>query len=176
MKNFISTIIIGLFIGIYCHAQDSLYLTDGTFIDGSVIIIQKAKVYFEDSDTGRRKWQKKIDRLIDDTDGEKIEYRVRDIKGLSGVLSGELISGKASYYVIQKYNAAARSYMQTYYVHKEGGKLMKDLPNSLTSPYKKRMAKYFSDCPILVNKINADAYDYKTTEKLIEFYNSNCGK
>jgi hypothetical protein len=164
-----------VFVSSNMQAQDAIYFADGTIMEGSVIQKQKAKVYFENADTGDRKWyKKKIDSLVDDTDGKKITYKVRDIKGLSGVFSGELIKGKVSYYVMVKYNPAAKSYMSSYYLHKEGDKAMRDLPNSLTTPYAKRMAKYFSDCSALVNKIKSKKYTYGTTADVIEYYNSNC--
>ncbi|GAB5398569.1 MAG: hypothetical protein Aureis2KO_01540 [Aureisphaera sp.] len=159
------------------QAQDTIYFSDGSFIEGSVIQLQKSKVYFENSDTGERKWyKKKIKRLIDDTDGNKIEYRIREIKGLRNVFSGELIKGKVSYYVTVKYNAASRSYASSYYLLKEDGKMVKDLPNSLTTPFVKRMSKFFSDCPSLVKKIKNKEYTYRDTIEAVKFYNSRCFK
>ncbi|MBV1924240.1 MAG: hypothetical protein KUG68_09465 [Flavobacteriaceae bacterium] len=170
-------IVLGLAIG-PLTAQDVLHLKDGSVIEGSVIQTNKAKVYFEDSNTGDRKWYKKnIEKLIDDTDGNKIEYKVRDIKGLEKVFTGELVKGAVSYYVVEKYNAAIKGYMQYYYIYKEGNsKVFKDLPNSLTSNYIKRMSKYFSDCPSLVKLVEQKEFTYKTTKEAIIFYNSNCSK
>ncbi|WP_299674298.1 hypothetical protein [uncultured Dokdonia sp.] len=164
-----------LYVSSDMKAQDAIYFTDGTVLEGSVIQMNKAKVYFENADTGDRKWhKKKIDSLVDDTDGTKITYKVRNIKGLNGVFSGELIKGKVSYYVMVKYNPAAKNYLSSYYLHREGDKAMRDLPNSLVSPYSKRMAKYFSDCSTLVKRINGKKYNYSTTSDAIEYYNSNC--
>lgn len=174
-KLILIIIALTLYVSSDMRAQDVIYFTDGTVLEGSVIQKQKAKVYFENADTGKRKWyKKKIDSLVDDTDGNKITYKVRDIKGLKGILSGELIKGKVSYYVMVKYNPAAKNYLSSYYLHREGDKTMRDLPNSLVSPYLKRMAKYFSDCPSLVKRIKGKKYNYSTTADAIEYYNSNC--
>lgn len=174
-KLILIIITLTLYVSSDMKAQDAIYFTDGTVIEGSVIQKQKAKVYFENADTGNRKWyKKKIDSLVDDTDGKKITYKVRDIKGLSGVLSGELIKGKVSYYVMVKYNAAMKGYNSSYYLYREGEKAVRDLPNSLVSPYAKRMAKYFSDCSVLVKRIKNKKYNYSTTTDAIEYYNSNC--
>ena len=143
-KSILIIVVLIVFTISSTQAQDTIYFTDGTSLEGSVIQMQKAKIYFEDADTGDRKWHKKnIDRLVDDTDGEKITYKVRDIKGLTGMLSGEIIKGKVSYYVTVKYNPASKGYDSSYYLYKEGDKIVRDLPNSLMSPYTKRMAKYF---------------------------------
>ena len=159
----------------FCFSQDYLFLKNGTEIYGSVLYINKAKVYFEDADTGDRKWHKKIEKLIDNVNENTIEYKVRDIDGLSSYLSGELVSGKASYYRIHKHVAGGQGYLSFYYIYKEGDKkAFKDLPNSLTTPFHKRLSKYFSDCPTLSKKIKSKVYNYSDTEEIIKFYNTNC--
>lgn len=174
-KLILIVIALTVYVSNNMSAQDAIYFTDGTVLEGSVIQKQKAKVYFENADTGDRKWyKKKIDSLVDDTDGKKITYKVRDIKGLSGVFSGELIKGKVSYYVTVKYNAAMRGYDSSYYLYREGDKAFRDFPNSLTTPYTKRMAKYFADCSALVKRIKNKKYSYPTTDEAIKYYNSNC--
>lgn len=173
MKNIILLILCAI-CSINLFSQDSLYLKNGDEVYGSVLHINKDKVYFEDSDSGKRKWYKKVDRLIDDTDGLKIEFKVRDISGLSSSLSGEVIKGKASYYIAYKY-MPNNGYMGFGYIYKNGDKkVLKDLPNSVTTPFFKRMSKYFSDCSQLVTKINKKGFSEGDTLSIIEYYNSHC--
>ena len=103
-----------------CFSQDYLFLKNGTEIYGSVLYINKAKVYFEDADTGDRKWHKKIEKLIDNVNENTIEYKVRDIDGLSTYLSGELVSGRASYYITHKHVPGGHGYLSFYYIFKDG--------------------------------------------------------
>lgn len=174
MRNLI--VLIVFLFSLDSFSQDSLYVNGGSVVYGSVIHINKGKVWFEDSDTGKRKWYKKIDRLIDDTDGKKIEFKVRDIGSLSSSLSGEVIKGKASYYIAYKH-VPNNGYSEFGYIFKEGDKkVLKDLPNSMTTPFYKRMSKYFSDCDPLVAKINKKEFKLEDTMAIIEFYNSNCGQ
>lgn len=42
--------------------------------------------------------------------------------------------------------------------------------------FKKRAIDYFSDCPIVVSKIENSKYQRKGIKELIEFYNESCAK
>lgn len=59
-----------------------------------------------------------------------------------------------------------------FYYLKEGRELFS--PNNML--FKKEMSKYFSDCEVLVRKINAKEFKKKDAIKIVEFYNTNCGK
>ncbi len=187
MKKTLLTSILTILFAYSGFSQDTLYLKDGSEVYGSVLNVGNGKVYFENADTGDRKRYKKVDRVIDDTDGVKVEFKKRDIDGLSKYLSGEIVKGKASYYVVFKYvsgqgvkdihgNVKMGGYVAFYYIYKEGDKkAVKNLPNSLTTPFVKRMSKYFSDCPTLVEKMKNKEYSYYNSKDIVEFYNSNCG-
>ena len=59
-----------------------------------------------------------------------------------------------------------------FYYLKEGRELFS--PNNML--FKKEMSKYFSDCEVLVRKINAKEFKKKDAIKIVEFYSTNCGK
>ncbi len=40
--------------------------------------------------------------------------------------------------------------------------------------FRKRTAKYFKDCPVLVEKIKNKEFDIDTLKKVVVFYNNNC--
>ncbi|MCB0426158.1 MAG: hypothetical protein KDD16_02450 [Mangrovimonas sp.] len=164
---------------------DTLTLEDGQTLEGSVIIIDKAKVYFESADDGKRKWYKKVKSVNDYYEDTLIEFKFRDIKGFSKYLTGLVCEGKVSYYKYYKYipgsgktqlgtDNVGSTYAFFFMVNESTGKILEDMPNSLVTPYKKRMAKFFSDCDELVNKINNDEYKEENTIDAVTFFNENC--
>ena len=63
-----------------------------------------------------------------------------------------------------------------YYVIKEGEKEVTHLgsTNLFSKNFKKAASDYFSDCPVLVEKIQQKEYKKKDIEAVIRFYNNNC--
>ena len=45
---------------------------------------------------------------------------------------------------------------------------------SLTKSFRKRAMEYFSDCPLLQNKIDTKAYKKEDLQEIVKFYNSSC--
>ncbi len=163
-----------------CLSQDQLIFKDGTQIKGSALTINKSKVRFENAYTGQRKWHnmKQIEKLIDkQDDGALIEYEARDIKGISSYLSGALIIGKASLFIVHKATPGYEGIASFIHLHREGESQTTPVQsNSLSSPFYKRMAKYFSDCPEVALRIKEKKYKTNELSRIIDDYNSICGK
>ncbi|MFK7807601.1 MAG: hypothetical protein AB8F74_07385 [Saprospiraceae bacterium] len=161
-------------------SQDQLILSNGKTMKGSAITINKSKVKFEDAKTGRRKWYKKkeIKKLLDKQDsGAVIEYESRDIKGINSYLSGAVVSGKASIYIIHKATPGYQGIPSFIYLHRDGDdKAVPFKQNSMSTPFYKRMAKYFSDCPEVVKKLKAKKYEMNAVGDVVVDYNSTCGE
>ncbi len=155
--------------------QDQLILENGQILKGSVLYINKTKVKFEDAYSGDRKWYKNVDKLIDNEDGVEIEYKIRNIKGLESFLSGALVSGKASLYLIHKPVPGMEGISTLTYLYKEGEAEAKQLHmHSVTTNFYKRMSKYVEDCPDLASKIKKKEYHYQDIIEILETYNSGC--
>jgi hypothetical protein len=65
--------------------------------------------------------------------------------------------------------------VSAYYLKKAASDTLFPLRPSWTNrKWKKEMIKFFKDCPLLVEDLEADAYDKESIEQLIEDYNLYC--
>ncbi len=110
---------------------------------------------------------------------DSLEYKIRKIswrKQRSPVvikdewLVAKLISGKVSLYVGHKKIDGFR--VTQYFLHRDGEEEMKNIILN-EAMFKKRIAKYFSDCKKLSGKIENKQYKYNDIFKIIESYNTN---
>jgi len=59
-----------------------------------------------------------------------------------------------------------------YYVKREN----ENIATNISSNFKKKVSVYFSDCKILIDKINSKKFTSKNIEDLVFYYNDYCGK
>ena len=168
MKKIFLASVLFLFLTSISYSQDQLFLKGDVQIDGTILQIGKFGLQVEDAKTGKKKWYKgkKILRAIDNRNGEKIEYKFRDINGMSKYLSAEIISGEMSYYMVHFYMTnnvgdgtpgstyGVGNFNAEYFFYRKGDKkAFYNVTPGVMSPFHKRVANYFSDCPSLSEKI-----------------------
>ncbi len=110
---------------------------------------------------------------------DSLEYKIRKISWRNQRspviikdewLVAKLISGKVSLYVGHKKIDGFR--VTQYFLHRDGEEEMKNIV-FYERMFKKRIAKYFSDCKKLSGKIENKQYKYNDIFKIIESYNTN---
>ena len=166
-------------LSIGTYSQDLLILNDGTEIKGALNNVTENIATFDNADTGELMKIKgeKIEKIIQVLeDSTSIEYKMRDIKGLSSYLSGKIVSGEVSLFVVYKRLTGNGVWSFMYLFRKGEKKATKVSRNSLTTPFRKKMSKYFSDCKKLSKRIKGKIYNYEDLEKIVKYYNSNCSK
>lgn len=191
MKKII--ILLVLFIGISCLAQKqraTLYFKDGSELKGYAKITSSQKIKFRKKADERPQFfeHTKIDRIIFEVD--HMEYKYMNILGNSGsprlleiIKKGDLIlylntTKSPTMYTAGGGYGGGGSITFTYFVAKKGDDIATTIAyrGSITSGFKKKAIKYFSDCPILVEKIKTKYFKQKDIIKIVEFYNNNCTK
>lgn len=71
--------------------------------------------------------------------------------------------------------SAKKEVVSAYYLKKAtSNELFPIRPSWTNRKWKKEMIKFFKDCPLLVEDLEADAYDKKSIEQLVEDYNLYC--
>lgn len=159
-------------------AQDVIVFKDGTEIKGIVKAIAGKRVAIERADNGEiEKYRsKKIDYFTSSLKDVQIEYRLRDIKGINYGFSGLVISGKVNLYIIHvPHSASVDGIMDMWALQRGDEKVAKKLNrDSMVTPLKKILSKYFKDCPEAIKRIKAKKYGYDNLYKLVYFYNKEC--
>lgn len=167
-----------MFFSITSIAQDIIVFKDGTQVKGIIKAIAGKRVAIERADNGEiEKYRsKKIDYFTSSLKDVQIEYRLRDIKGINYGFSGLVISGKVNLYIIHiPHGASVDGIMDMWALQREGDNVAKKLDrDSLITPLKKILSKYFKDCPEAVKKIKAKKYSYDNLYELVYFYNKEC--
>jgi len=187
MNKKVTTVIILFFLTItasYC--QDKAYLKNGETLSGQVVSIEQGKLYFKTGRKTKKYGYEDVDKVIDNGDDNSVEYKYRDIPGVSKkVLLGELVSGKASLYVMFMHvqtstsnsigGKTISSYGQPlYFLFAKGKeKAMKIMPPSLVTPFK-RVGKYLSDCKSVYAAVKRRELRYRDIEEIVKKYNSEC--
>jgi len=187
MKATIITTIALFFLTIsVSFSQDKAHLKNGKIIEGRVISIDQGKLYIKTGRKTKKFDNKTLEKVIVNSEDGTIEYKYRDISGISKkVLLGELVSGKASLYVMfmnvqtsMNNNVGGRtisSYGQPlYFLFSDGKeKAIKIMPPSLVTPFK-RVGKYLSDCKSVYSAVKSRELRYGDLEEIVKKYNSEC--
>ncbi|MEJ6791287.1 MAG: hypothetical protein QNK89_00715 [Lacinutrix sp.] len=179
------------------YSQDqeaTLFFRDGTTLKGYASITHNRNIEFrltleDDPDEWKDIMVKAITFHGFDTD-IRYEYQYL-IKGKQHPLLLEVVEKgnvnlykSIDYYVFNRrglfpndnrfggyYNEVSKKNKYHYYIRKPNQKLVVKLNNRF---YYKEAAKYFQDCPTLVEKINSKKYSKKRAIEIVQFYNDLC--
>lgn len=202
MNRFILATTLLFFVSHFCKAQyplqpeevqvpGQIVYKDST-VDVTFIVLKvrggvslenlESKVRYIDRSGARKKIRPKACEEI------RFKWDNQDIRMLSKRPVGEasqkkflhlMVDGRARFYEYFKtYRFIGRSQMYYarittviyWYVEREDGKMISPRPLG----FKRKMSKFFGDCPNLAERIKAGAYPALETEMVVKYYNANC--
>jgi|GEM_PF-6478507 len=155
----------------------------------------KTKLFYKDGKTAIEKCKIKGNTIKCENGNKKLKFNSKDLSAIeqyskSGTttryvymkignsskpkLMRQLIKGSASLFEITKMAAPQTGGFTTaYYVKRQSWDSAKKIG---TMKYNKnKVAAYFSDCPLLLQKVNSNSFKGKSPFKLISYFNKNCG-
>ncbi|WP_417213345.1 hypothetical protein [Bizionia sp.] len=150
----------------------------------------KTKLFYKDGKTAIEKCKIKGNTLKCEIGNKKIKFTSSNINAVEQnskryvymkiensnkpKLMRQLIKGKTSLFEITKMTAPQTQGTTTaYYVKRKSWTNVKKIG---TMRYNKdKVIAYFSDCPLLIEKVKSKSFKDKSPFKLISYFNENCG-
>jgi len=129
---------------------------------------------------------KQLDKIISSGKKEKHNYTDKYImySKSKGDLMRELVDGNCSLYLrsttsmngVGAMGIPTTTTSNEFYVIKKGQKTAKYLKgnNLAYGAFKKNVQKFFSDCEVLLKKIDEREFKRKDVQEIVVFYNENC--
>lgn len=160
----------------------TIYFKDNTSVEGLGKVKVDGNIKFrvnEDSESVIYE-PTLIDKLKIQLEGKTKTYQYIKIKNDIPFWAEIVLKGKVNLYKTnsQGYSDGPfRRPVTTYFVLHDGEKEAFKITafNTMSKNFKNAASEFFKDCPALVEKVNTKTFKKDDIEKVVNFYNKNCG-